>query len=132
MESYAENKRRLFKMPGLRNAVINLDDQYALSFIDAVSNRVRVWTYSESNPSASVYAKQVTLDGNGFSADLVTSVGEAKLEAELLGNFNFSNVLAVVTAMIGYLGVDSRASLQALCDEVARLKPVSGAYGNRG
>ena len=126
MESNAENKRLLFKMPGLRNAVINLDDQYALSFIDAVSNRVRVWTYSESNPSASVYAKQVTLDGNGFSADLVTSVGEAKLEAELLGNFNFSNVLAVVTAMIGYLGVDSRASLQALCDEVARLKPVSG------
>ena len=126
MDSYAENKRLLFKMPGLRNAVINLDDQYALSFIDAVSNSVRVWTYSEGNPSASVYAKQVTLDRNGFSADLVTSVGEAKLEAELLGNFNFSNVLAVVTAMIGYLGVESRESLQALCDEVARLKPVSG------
>ena len=126
MESYAENKRRLFTMPGLSNAVINLDDQYALSFIDAVSDSVQVWTYSAGNASASVYAKQVTLDRNGFSADLVTPVGEARIEAELLGHFNFSNVLAVVTALIAYLGIDSRASLQTLCDQVARLKPVSG------
>ena len=126
MESYAENKRRLFTMPGLCNAVINLDDQYALSFIDVVSDSVHVWTYSAGNASASVYAKQVTLDRNGFSADLVTPVGEARLEAELLGHFNFSNVLAVVTALIAYLGIDSRASLQTLCDQVARLKPVSG------
>ena len=76
MESYAENKRRLFTMPGLSNAVINLDDQYALSFIDAVLDSVQVWTYSAGNASASVYAEQVTLDRNGFSADLVTPVGK--------------------------------------------------------
>ncbi|HBW82623.1 MAG: UDP-N-acetylmuramoyl-L-alanyl-D-glutamate--2,6-diaminopimelate ligase [Gammaproteobacteria bacterium] len=126
MESYAENKRQLFTMPGLRRAVINLDDQFALSFIDAVSSDVQVWTYSACNQSASVYAKNVTLGRNGFAADLVTPIGEAKLEAELLGHFNFSNVLAVVTTMIGYLEVDSQASLQALCDEVSRLKPVTG------
>ena len=126
MESYAANKRQLFTSPELRRAVINLDDQYALSFIDAVSSNVQVWTYSARNQSASVYAKRLTLDRNGFIADLVTPIGEAKLEAGLIGHFNFCNVLAVVTTMIGYLEVNNQASLQALCKEVSRLRPVSG------
>lgn len=40
MESYAENKRRLFTMPGLQSAVVNLDDPYALSMINAISSEV--------------------------------------------------------------------------------------------
>ena len=126
MEAYAANKRMLFTMPGLRNAVVNLDDPYALSFINAVASGVEISTYSISNKIASVYASSATLTRNGFEASVVTPVGAAELDARLLGYFNFSNILAVITILISYLKIENEGQLQLLCDRVSDLKPVSG------
>ena len=126
MEAYAANKRMLFTMPGLRNAVVNLDDPYALSLINSVASGVEISTYSLSNKIASVYASSAMLTRNGFEASIVTPVGAAELDARLLGYFNFSNVLAVVTILISYLKIENEGQLQLLCDRVSDLKPVSG------
>ena len=126
MEAYAANKRLLFTMPGLRSAVVNLDDPYALSFINAVASGVEVSTYSVSNKIASVYASRLELTRQGFDASIVTPVGAAELDARLLGFFNFSNVLSVITILISYLKIENEGQLQLLCDRISNLKPVSG------
>jgi len=49
MESYVENKRKLFDTEGLRAAVINLDDRYALTMLDSIPRNVEIHTYSIKN-----------------------------------------------------------------------------------
>ena len=126
MEEYAGNKRKLFTTEGLRCAVINLDDPHALSILNAIDSGVEILTYSAGNPVASVYAEEVTLTPDGFSAVIVTPLGRCQISPRLLGRFNISNVLAVVAALIGYLPGKGDYSLDALCAEVSALEPVNG------
>ncbi len=126
MEAYAANKRKLFTMPGLRNAVINLDDPYALSMINAISSDVEVLTYSTQNSIATVHAKTYALTDNGYSAELVTPIGTGSINGQLLGYFNFSNVLAVAASLIAYFAQRSELSIDELCRLVSQLRPVTG------
>ncbi|MBT8146806.1 MAG: UDP-N-acetylmuramoyl-L-alanyl-D-glutamate--2,6-diaminopimelate ligase, partial [Gammaproteobacteria bacterium] len=97
MENYAVNKRKLFQAPGLRAAVINLDDSYGLYMMDAVARDVKTYTYSLSNHTATVYAKSIQLDRHGFHAEINTPYGDGAISCPLFGYFNISNVLAVLT-----------------------------------
>ena len=126
MEAYAENKRKLFTMPGLQNAIINLDDPYALSMINAISSEVEVFTYSTENSIATVHAESYELIERGFSARINTPLGSGTITGQLLGYFNFSNVLAVVSTLLAYLPQRNEIGISELCALVSRLKPVTG------
>ena len=126
MEVYAENKRRLFTMPGLKSAVVNLDDQYALSMINAISSDVDVLTYSTENKIATVHAESYKLNRRGFEARICTPIGDGVISGQLLGFFNFSNVLAVATSALTYLPRHLDLSIESLCEKVSALKPVTG------
>lgn len=125
MEAYGDNKKKLFSMPGLETAIVNLDDPFALSIINSVSSEVEVVTYSLKNNIASVYADAVKLTRSGFEARIVTPIGVGEISGKLIGYFNFSNVLAVMAALINYLSKDE-FSLEAICQTVSNLQPVDG------
>lgn len=126
MEAYAENKRKLFTMPGLKTAVINLDDPYALSMINAISGDVEVFTYSTKNSIATVHAESYALTDNGYIAKINTPIGTGSIGGRLLGYFNFSNVLAVVASLLAFLPQRKELSIDELCKLISQLRPVTG------
>jgi len=126
MESYADNKRKLFIVPGLQAAVINLDDSYGLYMMDAVAREVKTFTYSLDNHTATVHTRNIQLDRHGFRAEIVTPHGEGAVNCPLFGYFNISNVLAVITTLLSYFERTGPIDIARLLGLVANLKPVRG------
>lgn len=126
MDSYAANKRILFTMPGLKRAVINIDDAYALSMINAISRDVEVLTYSTKNKIATVHAESYELTTQGYAAVVNTPLGRVEISGRLIGYFNFSNVLAVLATLIGYLNERGDIDISMLGKQLSSLRPVDG------
>ena len=126
MEAYGNNKKKLFTTEGLSRAIINLDDPYALSVINAIAPSVDVCTYSLKNSAATVYAESLSLTQKGFEARIVTPIGAGTLKGRLFGRFNVSNLLAVVTTLINYLPKKRAIDIEQLCELVSRLSSVTG------
>ncbi|MEQ8953444.1 MAG: UDP-N-acetylmuramoyl-L-alanyl-D-glutamate--2,6-diaminopimelate ligase, partial [Gammaproteobacteria bacterium] len=126
MEAYLDNKKKLFLSEGLRHAIINLDDPCALSIINSVASDVEVITYSLNNKMATVYAENITPTRQGIEATVKTPMGGGKIAVRLIGYFNFSNLLAVVAALVSYLPQKIELDIAALFEHLSELSPVSG------
>jgi UDP-N-acetylmuramoyl-L-alanyl-D-glutamate--2,6-diaminopimelate ligase len=129
MTAYAEVKRKLFFMPGLQTAVINLDDEYGRSLARECKGHLMVWGYSAQPelkdwPDYAEYLVQATAlktIAHGFEMTVKTPQGNAELQIALLGRFNVSNVLAVLATLL-----INNLSLAAAVNKLAVLKPVPG------
>lgn len=122
MESYAEAKSTLFKLSGLKNAIINVDDEAGRNIADNLANNInciRYGTNKKFNPD--VYASNVVLDQNGLSLTVFTPWGQGTLNAPLIGDFNVSNLLAVLSLVL-LQGLDFKEALKRL----ATIKSVQG------
>ena len=111
MEKYAEAKAQLFKrmaqgkVATTKTAVINVDDPWHQTFIDACPQGANVLRFGINNPSANIRAKNVRFTIEGSSFDLETPLGNASLNIKLAGEFSVYNALAAIGAGIG-LGLD--------------------------
>jgi UDP-N-acetylmuramoyl-L-alanyl-D-glutamate--2,6-diaminopimelate ligase len=126
MAAYAAAKRRLFRMPGLRWAVLNADDPASEHMAAGLAPDVRVARYGQgaaAPPAAdlSVWARQVNADAEGFLVDVDTSVGSGQFRAGLIGRFEVANLLAVLAVLL------SRE--EPLDSALARLGTVQGLPG---
>jgi UDP-N-acetylmuramoyl-L-alanyl-D-glutamate--2,6-diaminopimelate ligase len=124
MENYAAAKHRLFTLPGLKSAVINADDNYGRQWIKEFSDELPVYAYSTQAPITEVptiYATKVQCYDQGFKAMLHTPWGEGELQSGLLGRFNLSNLLAVLT-VLGLMNIP----LQKALDYLAQMPTVPG------
>jgi UDP-N-acetylmuramoyl-L-alanyl-D-glutamate--2,6-diaminopimelate ligase len=112
LEAYGRAKQRLFSHPGLRTAVINLDDRYAPTIRAAVAPGVRVLTCSAlpDGPPADVHALSVDCDGRGSRARVQTPRGTVTLDSALVGDFNVQNLLAALAAL---MAIDTPAAAAA-------------------
>ena len=128
MSAYADSKRRLFQWPDLKSAVLNLDDEFSLSLINDIRKEVEVFTYSVSNKSASVYSEGLTFSKSGYSAFINTPFGCKKLSGELLGRFNFSNILAVIATLISLMSREDSGhiDLAKILDSISSLSSADG------
>ena len=126
MEAYGNNKKKLFTSEGLSRAIINLDDPYALSVINAIAPSVEMYTYSIKNSAATVYAESLTLTRQGFEARIVTPIGAGVIKGKLFGYFNVSNLLAVISVLVSYLPKKKELDIEQLCELVSGLSPVDG------
>lgn len=126
MEAYGNNKKKLFTSEGLSRAIINLDDPYALSVINAIAPSVEMCTYSIKNSAATVYAESLTLTRQGFEARVVTPIGAGVIKGKLFGYFNVSNLLAVISVLVSYLPKKKELDIEQLCELVSGLSPVDG------
>ena len=126
MEEYGNNKKKLFTSEGLGLAIINLDDPYALSIINAIAPSVDVCTYSLKSSAATVYAESLSLTRQGFEARIVTPIGAGIVKGKLFGYFNVSNLLAVIATLINYLPKKKAINIEQLCELVSGLSSVDG------
>ncbi|AVO40654.1 UDP-N-acetylmuramoyl-L-alanyl-D-glutamate--2,6-diaminopimelate ligase [Simplicispira suum] len=121
MEAYLAAKRALFAWPGLRAAVLNIDDAAGADLqVQAKAVGLDLWTVSQTGP-ARLRAQHIELGPLGLQC--VVSEGERQLplQTTLIGQYNISNLLGVIGAMRA-LGVPLDAAVRA-CE---RLGPVPG------
>ncbi|MGI8894268.1 MAG: UDP-N-acetylmuramoyl-L-alanyl-D-glutamate--2,6-diaminopimelate ligase [Casimicrobiaceae bacterium] len=99
MAAYGQAKAKLFTWPGLRTAVINADDSFGQSLIDAArSRRQHVVSYGFAN--AGVAASGLALSEGGVSFAVATPWGNGRLEAPVAGAFNASNLLGALAVLL--------------------------------
>ena len=121
MAAYGRAKLQLFSSPGLRFAVVNLDDEFAASVLAAAGEGVHTLTYSVGGRAADVRAENVQFHPGGVRATLQSPWGSGVLNSPLAGDFNLANVMAAVMAV-----VLSGAELPAVLAAVETLQPVPG------
>lgn len=127
MENYAAAKHKLFEMPGLQHAVINLDDSYGQQLISEFSGEMNCYGYTINDgnyPNSDlpvIQATQVEYTTGGINATIHTPWGSGKIAAPLYGQFNLSNLLAVIT-LLGIKGI----ALDKICSLVSHLHGVKG------
>lgn len=104
MQAYGAAKRRLFEMPGLRHAVINLDDAFGRELAAGLSPDVALIGYSlESRRAArgqTLQAAQLQLNAGGTRFDVAGASGSGQVSSRLLGRFNAQNLLAVLGVLL--------------------------------
>ncbi len=122
MAAYAKAKQRLFKAPGLRHAVINLDDDYGRELLAAIPVGVQTigYTLNQETLQQSAFGTQYLLAGSdlqltdaGIDLHVQSLWGAGRLRAGLLGRFNASNLLAALATLLA-LGVPFDAAVQRL------------------
>jgi UDP-N-acetylmuramoyl-L-alanyl-D-glutamate--2,6-diaminopimelate ligase len=107
MDAYWQAKAELFKWPGLRAAVLNVDDAQGRLLNGALADTpIDLWTYA-ANPSAParLCARDIRYLDDGLSFELAEAgAPSVPLRSGLIGDYNVSNLLAVV-ATLRALGV---------------------------
>ena len=94
MEAYWAAKARLFDWPGLRSAVVNLDDERGAALAASLADRaLDLWTVSIRQPAA-VRASAVGYRDGGLAFDVAEAGGAPQpVRTGLIGQFNVANLL---------------------------------------
>jgi UDP-N-acetylmuramoyl-L-alanyl-D-glutamate--2,6-diaminopimelate ligase len=122
MPAYWAAKRTLFGWPGLRAAVINVDDEQgaALAHELAHASVPALWTYS-LHAGATLLARDLRYEADGLAFDIVEGTRALPVRSRVIGRYNASNLLAVIGALRA-LGL----SLDAAVGVVSALTAVPG------
>ncbi len=128
MAAYGAAKARLFQAPGLRAAVVNLDDAFGRELHAGLEPGLQaVGTSARGRPEATVRADDVVLDADGLGFRLRIGDEAHAVRTALLGRFNVDNLLAVAGVLhaLGDAAGDIAATL-------GRLQPVAGRMNRLG
>lgn len=122
MQAYWQAKAELFRWPGLKAAVVNIDDAKGAELVAALQGTaVDVWTVSCTQP-ARLSASALAYDGAGLGFDVYESGGAAQhLQTRVIGDYNVGNLLCVL-ATLRALGITLPAAVAAC----ASVTPVPG------
>jgi UDP-N-acetylmuramyl-tripeptide synthetase len=125
MQSYWEAKQKLFGWPGLKAAVINVDDSKGVELSTSLGgSALDIWTLSCERP-ARLQACAIHHGAQTLSFDVVEGVGEGaerhRISTHLVGQYNVSNLLGVMAALRA-LGLPLTDAVSACAD----LSPVPG------
>ena len=128
MEAYGAAKAKLFAWPGLRSAVINIDDAFGRELATQLPAGVQALRFSMADDSeAQVAASAIVTSAEGLAFQLRTPWGTRAIRSHLLGRFNVANLLAVV-GCLGALGEPFARIVEA----VEQLQPVNGRMSRLG
>ena len=129
MDSYGAAKARLFAWPGLRAAVLNLDDPFGRRLRSQLPAGLRsLGLSSRGAHGADLRADDVRLDNTGLAFELVVDGEPHAVRSPLLGRFNVDNLLAVAGALhaLGDGAADIAAALGALDPVPGRMNRLGG------
>lgn len=99
MEAYGLAKRKLFAMPGLSAAVVNLDDPFGAQLAGDLHGRVHTIGYTLEGRKGGdrvLAARDLRLTGTGIEFRL----DGVPVAAPVVGRFNVANLLAVIGALL--------------------------------
>ena len=120
MEAYWQAKAKLFAWPGLRAAVVNIDDAQGAALVPTLRSPLDVWTYSTSQ-AARLRAADIRYDDGGLRFTLHEDEARADVHTRLIGDYNVANLLAAIGGLRA-LGVP----LADAARSCATLTPVPG------
>ncbi|HEU4376683.1 MAG TPA: UDP-N-acetylmuramoyl-L-alanyl-D-glutamate--2,6-diaminopimelate ligase, partial [Telluria sp.] len=132
MDSYEAAKLKLFEWPGLKAAVLNLDDAAGLRLVAhlrAHAPALPLIGYTLQDPAAQpdlagvamLRASQFRSRHAGTDFHLDSPHGSATVKTQLVGHFNVSNALAVLGALLA-----RDVALRAALDAIEALTPAPG------
>jgi UDP-N-acetylmuramoyl-L-alanyl-D-glutamate--2,6-diaminopimelate ligase len=99
MAAYGAAKSKLFAWPGLRVGVINADDAFGQSLIDAAhSNGRKVLTYGFG--TADIVGTRLAASPSGLAFAVETPWGRGEVHTQLIGAFNAANLLGVLGVLL--------------------------------
>ncbi|MEY4377899.1 MAG: hypothetical protein RJB26_2449 [Pseudomonadota bacterium] len=119
MDAYAAAKARLFCLPGLAHAVLNVEDAAVRTVVRRLGPATSLTTVSalpgSAVPHAGAYVQCRTIvpATNGLEVVYDTHAGEVAFTAPLVGRFNAEN-LALVIGLLLALGVTAEQAATAL------------------
>ncbi len=126
-DAYAAAKALLFRSPGLRAAVLNLDDPFSATLLPALASETRVFGYAQTpsaeapDGSTTLRALRVTASAAAVEVELGEPFSGQRLQAPLLGDFNAGNLLAAASAL---LALDWR--LPRIAEALAACRAIPG------
>jgi len=131
MDNYGAAKARLFQFPSITCAIYNGDDAFGLKLLAQHPSHAKALVYS-TQPAMdvdcpAVIAEQITATAQGFIIDVKTPWGKGRIRSSLLGRFNISNLLAVLS-VLGAL----KCPLTAIINALEQLQPVIGRMQSFG
>ncbi|MEJ2608835.1 MAG: UDP-N-acetylmuramoyl-L-alanyl-D-glutamate--2,6-diaminopimelate ligase [Candidatus Thiodiazotropha sp.] len=122
LENYTAAKRRLFQLSGVGCAVINLDDPFGQELARSLPDEVSVLGYAIDSKTLRpdrlkswVWAKEVVSTPQGLRITVATPEEEVVLSSRLLGRFNASNLLAVLSVLL-HLGWPLQKAIKTLAE----------------
>ncbi|MFI4978963.1 MAG: Mur ligase family protein, partial [Nevskiales bacterium] len=137
MESYGAAKARLFALPGIQAAIINLDDTFGVRLAAGLTGVRRIgYTLGESSKNACVdevlVARNLKVSAAGLSFTVHGVEGDVDISSPLLGRFNAANLLAVLGALLaaGVPLVQAAAVLTKLSPPPGRMQVVTADRQN--
>ena len=131
LQAYWAAKAELFSWPGLKAAVVNLDDDHGAALADQLrGGRIELWTYSARH-EARLRAQRIRFEDGGLAFDVLEGLGHAELRTRLVGHYNVSNLLAVIGALrsMDIALADAVQACAALTPVPGRLQRVPGPAG---
>jgi UDP-N-acetylmuramoyl-L-alanyl-D-glutamate--2,6-diaminopimelate ligase len=100
MQTYAEAKQKLFRLPGLRCVVINMDDPYGRQIRESVAPEMRCITVGVNAADVQLRASHIRQTQQGLKMILHYEQQQVVLESPLIGRFNVDNLLSVAGALV--------------------------------
>jgi len=124
MEAYAAAKRKLFDWSQLKYAVLNTDDAFGLTIAQAFIVRhqpMLSYGMAKGLTKNHVQGHDLQLNEQSLSMQVNTPMGNAQLTANVLGQFNAYNVLAVLATLL-----TMNIELDKAIEAIQHIKPVLG------
>ena len=131
MARYWAAKRSLFDWPGLRAAVINVDDAQGAELaeeLQASAATQDTWTVSLQGP-ARLRASSLRYSARGIAFDVHEGSAVARVDSTLIGDYNASNLLVAIGGLraLGVSLVDAATAAGTVTAVPGRLQRVQGA-----
>jgi UDP-N-acetylmuramoyl-L-alanyl-D-glutamate--2,6-diaminopimelate ligase len=99
MAAYGAAKAKLFARPELRVGVVNADDAFGQSLIDASrSSGRKILTYGFG--AADIVGTRLTASTSGLAFAVETPWGKGEIHTRLVGAFNAANLLGVLGVLL--------------------------------
>jgi UDP-N-acetylmuramoyl-L-alanyl-D-glutamate--2,6-diaminopimelate ligase len=131
--TYGRVKARLFQLPELEHAVLNVDDPFGASLAANLAHGCEVIRTSvRSARGADLSARLKRADLDGLDLEISGRFGTARLASKLIGDFNAENLLGALGAVLAE-GVPIRDACAALASAVAapgRMDVLGGSPDN--
>jgi UDP-N-acetylmuramoyl-L-alanyl-D-glutamate--2,6-diaminopimelate ligase len=138
MEAYAEAKARLFHWPGLKYAVLNLDDAFSTGLLNELEGTDRrVIGYGFKEPTVQIpnsdrfkmlRGRHLAASAGGLEFDIEFESAHLKFKTEVVGSFNASNLLGVLATLLasGIPLADAVEALQGIRPVAGRMQKIGG------